>query len=243
MKLITLNIWGGHVHDPLLAFIAANQDIDIFCFQEVYHNAHRIISTEDRMHYVNIFSEIGSHLPQHQGYFRPVVEGIYGIATFIKTSIDVLGEGEVVIHDNAAYPGFGPTHSRNLQWIECNINSKIMTLLNVHGLWNGAGKTDSPARISQSQRIRDFVDTLNTPKILCGDFNLRPDTESIRILENGMNNLVNQFNVTSTRTNLYQKTEKFADYIFTSPDINIHKFEVLQDEVSDHTPLFLEFDK
>lgn len=39
MKLMTLNIWSGHVHAPLLAVMQKHQEVDIFCLQEVYHNA------------------------------------------------------------------------------------------------------------------------------------------------------------------------------------------------------------
>ena len=38
MKLITLNIWGGHVLEPLLNFMVSHHDVDIFCLQEVYQN-------------------------------------------------------------------------------------------------------------------------------------------------------------------------------------------------------------
>lgn len=56
-----------------------------------------------------------------------------------------------------------------------------------------------------------------------------------------MNNLVKEYKVTSTRTSYYPKQEKFADYIFTSPDVAVKSFAVLQDEVSDHSPLLVEF--
>jgi endonuclease/exonuclease/phosphatase family metal-dependent hydrolase len=243
MKLITLNIWGGHIRDPLLEFISFHRDVDIFCFQEVYHEALEKISTEDRKVSLNIFSEIKALLQTHNTFFKPVVENIYGIGMLVKNKIEVLGEGEISIHDNPNYPGRGPTHSRNLQWLECRINNKIYSILNVHGLWNGMGKTDSPERIAQSQRIKDFVDTINTPKILCGDFNLRPDTQSMQILEKGMNNLIKTYNVKSTRTSWYTKEEKFADYILTSPEIIVKNFKVLPVEVSDHAPLLLEFDQ
>jgi endonuclease/exonuclease/phosphatase family metal-dependent hydrolase len=241
MQLITLNIWGGHVRDPLLTFIKANQHIDIFCFQEVYHNAPDKISEEDRPVSLNIFSELGKLLPGHCGFFRPVVDSIYGIGIFIRNTIDIMGEGEVVIHQNPQYRGRGPTHSRNLQWVECRINNKIYFIINVHGLWNGMGKKDSPERIAQSIRIKEFMDTINAPKIVCGDFNLRPDTTSMKLVEEGMTNLIKVHEVTSTRTSLYPKEEKFADYILVSPDILIQKFSVLSDEVSDHAPLLLEF--
>jgi len=62
---MTLNIWGGHIYESLIAFIKQHQDVDIFCFQEVYHQAKEIILTEERFHHVNIFSEIEQILPEH----------------------------------------------------------------------------------------------------------------------------------------------------------------------------------
>jgi endonuclease/exonuclease/phosphatase family metal-dependent hydrolase len=134
----------------------------------------------------------------------------------------------------------GGDHSRNMQWVKCTINNTVYTVMNVHGLWNGKGKTDTPERIAQSQRIREFMDTVDSQKILCGDFNLRPDTKSVEIITNGMNDLIKTFHITSTRTSLYGKDEQFVDYIFVSPDVNVKEFKVLPDEVSDHSPLFLE---
>ena len=111
MKLITLNIWGGHVREPLLDFIKAQQEIDIFCFQEVYHNAENKISIEDRKVSLNIFSELQELLRDHSGFFRPAVNNCYGISTFVKNNIPVLGEGEISIYHNENYPGLGPSHS------------------------------------------------------------------------------------------------------------------------------------
>jgi endonuclease/exonuclease/phosphatase family metal-dependent hydrolase len=82
---------------------------------------------------------------------------------------------------------------------------------------------------------------INNKKILCGDFNLMPDTQSLQIIAEGMNNLIATYKITSTRTNYYPKEEKFADYIFTSPDIKVNQFAVLRDEVSDHAPLMIDF--
>ena len=241
MKLITLNIWGGHVRDPLLNFIISHRDIDIFCFQEVYHNAQNKISCDDRLVSLNIFSELQALLPEHQAFFKPVVDNIYGISIFVKKDLNILGEGDIRIHENPLYVGTGPSHPRNLQWLEYSHNNQNYFILNVHGLWNGMGKTDTPERIAQSRKIRDFMEKIQAPKILCGDFNLRPDTESLKIIEQDMYNHVRINNVFSTRTSWYPKEEKFADYIFTSPEIAVNTFKVLEDEVSDHSPLFLDF--
>lgn len=241
MKLITLNIWGAHVNTPLLEFIESHRDIDIFCLQEVYHNAPYKISSEDRQVNLNIFSEIQQLLPDHVGFFRPVVENIFGLGIFVRNNIEVVKEGEVAIHENPHYCGRGPTHSRKLQWMECRSNDQTYAILNVHGLWNGMGKTDCPERIEQSQRIKAFLDSIPNPKILCGDLNLRPDTESLRMLESQMINLITSNQVTSTRTSLYPKPEKFADYILVSPEIKSKQFAVMREEVSDHAALYLDF--
>ncbi|MCC2626335.1 MAG: hypothetical protein K0R14_2208 [Burkholderiales bacterium] len=243
MKLITLNIWGGHVHDPLLHFVANYADIDIFCLQEVYHNAPNRVSTDDKLVSLKIFGELHRLLPDHTAFFRPVVQNIYGIGMFIKKDIEVLEEGDIEIYNNPTYNGRGPRHHRNLQWVKCKVNNKVYSIVNVHGLWNGMGKSDTPERIAQSEKIKVFMDKLDTPKILCGDFNLRPDTQSLKIIEDGMINQVTLNNITSTRSvKYYPKTERFADYILTSKDIIVNDFKVLPDEVSDHLPLLLDFE-
>jgi endonuclease/exonuclease/phosphatase family metal-dependent hydrolase len=242
MKLITLNVWGGYLRNPLLRFIHHNRHIDFFCLQELYFNAHRPLTHKQKELSLNIFSDIKRLLPDHEAIFKPAVENVYGIGMFIKNSIDIIGEGEINIHQKQHYPGIGHNHDRNLQWLECKQNNKIFSILNVHGLWNGKGKKDTPERLIQSQRIRQFMDTINTPKILCGDFNLRPETESMRLLEHGMINLITINNIRSTRTCFYTKEEKFADYILASPEIKVNEFVVMNDEVSDHAPLLIDFE-
>ena len=57
----------------------------------------------------------------------------------------------------------------------------------------------------------------------------------------GLRNLIAEFGVASTRTSLYTGPERFADYVFVSPGVDVSAFRALPDEVSDHAPLMLEF--
>ncbi len=241
LKLITLNIWGGHVKEPLLSFIKSKQDVDIFCFQEVYCKAEAKISDETRYINLDIFSEIQSLLPNHTGYFRPVVQGIYGIATFIKKHLRLIEEGEHLIHANDNYIGIGPTHSRILQYSRIEHMGQKFYVINVHGLWNGMGKGDSPERINQSLEIKNFLDSTNAPIILCGDFNLKPGTKSLEILSQEMDDHIKISGVQSTRTSFYPGAERFADYIYSSKNIDVQNFQVLPEEVSDHAALMMDF--
>ncbi len=134
-------------------------------------------------------------------------------------------------------------HARNLQFVKVRGPSGPLSVLNFHGLWNGLGKGDSDERIAQSQRILDFLDGRREPFVLCGDFNLLPGAKSLRMLESaGLRNLVVEFGVASTRTSLYARPERFADYVLVSDGVAVRDFRVLPGEVSDHAPLLLEFD-
>ena len=241
MKLVTLNTWGAQVKQPFVEFIKKYKDVDIFCFQEVYDQAREVMSKKYPASSHDLFTELTELLPEHKGYFRPVVRGVYGIAIFIKKDYLILEEGEILIHarNQSGIINDGH-HDRNMQWIKFNYKGKEFSVMNVHGLWNGKGKTDVPERIAQSKVIRGFMDKVSSPKILCGDFNLNPDTESLKLVEEGMKNLIKDYSVTSTRTSLYEKSGKFADYIFTSLDIEIKDFKVLPEEISDHSALYLE---
>ena len=115
-------------------------------------------------------------------------------------------------------------------------------IINFHGLWNGRGKSDSEDRLLSSDNIVNFIKQQKAPIVFTGDFNLTPETESIKKFENiGLVNLIKTYDIKSTRTKYYVNTEPFADYTFVSPEIVVNKFSVLSDEVSDHAPLFLDF--
>ncbi len=243
MKIISLNIWGGQVGDSLLDFFHRYSDTDIFLLQEVFHQGTHITawSEKDR---TEIFSEIIDTLPDHVGYFAPAEADEWGLAVFIKKDIDIEEMGDIFVHreKNSLVGKDGATSGKNLQYIKIKHKEQDLTVLNFHGLWNGQGKTDTEDRINQSKRIVNFIKQISHNVVLAGDFNLRPDTESLQMIEKELNlkNLIAEYGVSSTRTSFYTKEEKFADYVFVSPDLEVKDFKVLPDEVSDHAALFVE---
>ena len=246
MKIISLNIWGGKIYQKLVDFIQSNSEIDVFCFQEIYKDGYEFFKdTKYKNNKHDIYYDIKKLLPGHKGVFHPALGEYYGVAMFIKNNYDILETGEVFIYKEKGHLPEGDMgrHARNLQWALINTPKEPITIVNVHGLWNGQGKTDTDERIEQSQRIVDFIKSIETRIILCGDFNLRLDTKSLSMIdESGLRNLIREYNVPTTRTSLYDKPEKHADYMFISPELKEKQFIVLPDEVSDHSPLMLEID-
>jgi endonuclease/exonuclease/phosphatase family metal-dependent hydrolase len=103
------------------------------------------------------------------------------------------------------------------------------------------GKTDSEDRLNQSKNILNFLQSLNSEVVLAGDFNLLPETKSIKILEDyNLTNLIKKYDIKSTRTSFYDKNDKYADYIFLSQGVKENVFKVLPDEVSDHAAMYLD---
>ncbi len=240
MKIVTLNTWSGILHAQLLSFFRNYREVDIFCLQEIYHNAQGKLRPDETGEYaLDLYSEIASILDTHRGFFSPLLGEYYGLAIFITKKLQLIEEGAILVHESRSTSHIAE-HSRKLQYLRFEYVDRQFLLGNVHGLWNGKGKGDSDERIRQSERITDFLTSYHGSKILCGDLNLAPDTESMRILEQNMRNLIAEHRVDTTRTSHYSKEERFADYILVSPDISVIRFDVLPEQVSDHSALYLE---
>jgi endonuclease/exonuclease/phosphatase family metal-dependent hydrolase len=56
----------------------------------------------------------------------------------------------------------------------------------------------------------------------------------------GLQNLIKDYHITSTRTSLYRKENRYADYAFAAKGVTVKNFTVLPDEISDHAPLMIE---
>jgi endonuclease/exonuclease/phosphatase family metal-dependent hydrolase len=250
MKLISLNVWGGFAgREKLLDFFASHNDVDIFCLQEVWNGGQEMIGRKAGGRPLSgiahwLLTDIDATLKDHVVYFRPQFKDYYGLTMFIRKNIVVRKEGEVFVYKDRGYfseKDIGD-HSRNIQYASIDTNEDVRTVAHLHGLWNGQGKGDSPDRLLQSDNIVRFLQSVDSPHIFCGDLNLLPETESLKKIEStGMRNLIKEFGITSTRSSLYMKPLRFADYMFVSDGIEVRDFKVLPDEVSDHLALYLEF--
>ena len=253
MKILYLNIWGGRAgQDKLIQFVESlNDSVDVFCFQEIwsapYEHCEGTLAGGSEINHENIMveslQEIAKILPDYEYFFHPHHLDNYGLMMLVRKDLDVKESGDIFVHKERGYVPDGDigTHARNIQYVTIEHNNSTLTIINFHGLWNGKGKTDSKDRLKQSKNIIHFVKKLTGDTVLGGDFNLLPETESLRLFEiAGMKNLISDYDIKSTRTSFYKKEEKFADYVFVSEGVSVVNFKVLPDEVSDHSPLLLE---
>jgi len=251
MKIVSLNIWGGRERTPLLEFVTQEAlSTDIFCFQEVFSG-----STG------SIMAALVEALPGFECHFLPVIDSYDvnvghlegsrgGQALFIRKDIPVDSVGGRSVYGSFGKPFLlegGLTMPAGLQHAVVKTSQGPRRVAHVHGLGRPGSKLDTLARMEQSSSIVAFLSEQRLPTILCGDFNLMPETESIAMIERfPMRNLIKEFQITDTRGAFNRKKysleelQFFADYIFVSPEVVVRTFVVPEKTVSDHLPLILE---
>lgn len=132
---------------------------------------------------------------------------------------------------------------RSIQKAIIDIDGKELQIINVHGIWN-KDKVGDDRTIMQSKFILDNIRE-DIPVIVVGDFNLLPDTESIKILNDKLINLIEEYNIKSTRPTFDDGLDVgnlVCDYVFVNDKIVVNDLKVINSNISDHLPIILDFD-
>jgi endonuclease/exonuclease/phosphatase family metal-dependent hydrolase len=265
MKTLCLNCWGGTLEDRLLPYLA-EVDADIFCLQEIVHTPATHKATlvyRDGDHVLdqraNLFRDIAAALPGYAATFCPAAQGVlwdgdaavpsqWGLATFTKPGLPVVAQHQGFVHKAFSPHGYGD-HPRSRSAHAIRVfdfrSDRYISLAHMHGLRDLRGKGDSPERLRQAERFLALLMDVAEPgdlRILCGDFNVEPESETLALLgEAGFTELVTTRTEGGTRTSHYTKPGRFADYMLIDDPSRVEHFEVVVDpEVSDHCPLILE---
>lgn len=265
MKVMCLNGWGGKLHDVLLPYLG-DAAPDVLCLQEVVHSpqSHKDwLTYRDGDHVLpqraNFFRDVCAALPDHIATFCPAAQGVlwdgdqampsqWGLATFVHGSLCVVAQVQGFVHKDFSADGYGDhPRSRSAHGVRLfdHGRDRFVAITHMHGLRDLRGKIDTPERRVQAQRLLGMsrqVASGDDLSVICGDFNVEPDSDTLKVLrEAGMEELVTARGFTSTRTALYEKPGKYADYMLINRPEDVLGFDVVHaPEVSDHCPLVLE---
>ncbi|SMX24995.1 endonuclease/exonuclease/phosphatase family protein [Boseongicola aestuarii] len=265
MQIMCLNGWGGKLHDRLIPFLHDTTP-DVLCLQEVVHSP---ATDKDWLTYrdgdhvlpqrANFFRDVAQALPSHVATFCPAARGVlwdddqsipsqWGLATFVHKSIPIIAQRQAFVHKEFSPDGYGD-HPRSRSAHAFRVydfaNDTPVAIAHMHGLRDLAGKMDTPDRAAQASRLKDLATSVaepNDPLIVCGDFNVEPGSETFDILADaGLTDLVTTRDFPGTRSSLYKKQSRFADYMMVNSVTKVRSFDVIYSpEVSDHCPLVLE---
>lgn len=264
MKILSLNVWGGMLHAPLLDYLAT-VDADVYCLQEV---PRAVAATSEWLTYrdgavtlqqrANLYREIANALPGHDGFFAPAMRGElldgdlpcwqeFGLATFVRQNITVIGQALDFVHGTFSPHGFGEhPRARNAHAFRLydHAADRPLSIVQFHGLRTVDGKGDTSSRDAQADALVTLIKRVHRDGdglILCGDFNVLPDSRTFEILSRlGLADLVTTRGFTDTRTSFYTKPQRYADYMLVNTVVRVDDFTVVETpEVSDHRALLL----
>jgi endonuclease/exonuclease/phosphatase family metal-dependent hydrolase len=268
MRLVSLNAWAGQVWPAFSDWVPA-VGADILCLQEVTRAP---VSSPDWLVYADaerrldqrtdLFADVTRLLPMgYQGQFNPAMCGPltdavgaaypseFGLAMWVTQRVAVTECLHRFVFGSYRPDGWGkPPVPRNMQVMRLfdPASDRPFIVAHLHGLRDPAGKGDTPDRAAQAQAIIAAIMALRQsgdPVILAGDLNLLPESATFAALATiGLADLVTTRGHTDTRTSLYGKSQRYADYLLVSEDVKVIDFAVpATPEVSDHRPLILDF--
>lgn len=265
VKLISLNVGLFEKNNDRLEKFFKKEKADIVCLQEATRTTHDtrnldyisvnpIYSATKDLKY-SFYSPmwIIDHFRQSNFHGRKefVVEfdGFLEFGYLTKSRYQILRGKNVFIENDLVYgmdwSTWPEVDSRSVQVIDLFIeDQKMVRILNLHGRWS-RGKKGSQKTKEACRMIKDLANESGIPSIICGDFNLFPDTESMNVLNSSFRSLVDEYNIKTTRPSsneLHDKKRNVVDYIFVSEGIIVNEFKVIDSDVSDHLPLVIDFD-
>jgi endonuclease/exonuclease/phosphatase family metal-dependent hydrolase len=261
MKLISLNIGIKLDNSKEVGNFVKEQNPDIVAFQEIVRHFDESVFDMYKSQ-KDIKEIIGKELPY--SFFGPqwIADAVRengkmyrNFNGFIEQGNEIVSKFPILNATNEFYHkhySFGyareifytDDHPRCVQVVELDARGKGLQILNLHGL-HSKDKWDSQGTINQCKYILKAAKRKDIPTIIVGDFNLFPETKSIKILNKGFKNLINEYEIKSTRPNFDDGTDRgnnVVDYVFVNDKIHVNSFAVINTNISDHLPLILDFD-
>ncbi len=252
LKFICLNLYeGGLLFDNIIDFLNV-EDPDIIAFQEVNNGV-----DPNLPNYLRTMQVLSENLPAYHHFFSPEMlmrypEGKINIGNALFSKFPITNQQTVFLnvpygeYDSVPIGGDFSKHPKNMQCCEILVEDQIVTVCNLHGIW-GLNGIDNEDRLKMSALIVEQVKD-KSKVILAGDFNLKPNTQTIMNIEAYLTNIFKD--ELDTTFNLSRKDlDRFPGYatavvdmIFTSQDLVVTKHTCPNRDVSDHLPLLIEID-
>ena len=264
MKLISLNVALFESNNSKLTEFLKQQKPDIICLQEVVREIEESVlpeyitkgpvdkATTDLKHSFygpnSVMQNFDMEEFHGQESFHFDLGGLAEMGNYTKSKYEVVKGQNIFLENHFTYTtdhsNWPEEDYRAVLVTDLIIDEKPLRILNYHGIWT-RGKLGNKKTLAACKKINALALEAKGKVVICGDFNLFPDTPSMKLFETSFVSLVDQFKIKTTRPNaneLNNLDRNVVDYIFVSRGVKVNKFEVIQLDVSDHLPLVLNFE-
>lgn len=242
IKFLHLNIEFGNRIDKIIEFVK-REDFDILNFQEV-------TGENVNEHNLDCFNYFKNNL----GYEGEIAvswrledekNAYFGNATLFKKSFVLKDKKIIWLKEYEEVSSDLDFQYRPYSALSLKLNKlgKTFQVINTHLLW-GPTPDDTDEKLRQGRKLYEYLKKINIPFILSGDFNVDQNSQTVALISTLGRNLTLENNVINTlNPRLHRKKHLFpkglaVDYIFTSQNIEVKKFKVIDDvDLSDHLAL------
>lgn len=134
-------------------------------------------------------------------------------------------------------------HPRCVAQQTVKVWEKYITIYNLHGWYTSDKQWNAQTEQEHKQLMNLIDDEIST--MVVWDFNLLPNVSSILQLDERLSNITKAYNIPRTRPGDIEShitTSNIVDYIYTSDDINVSDFQVVENGISDHYPSIVTFE-
>lgn len=235
-------MWGGRLGKQIIELLL-REDADIICLQEaivipggnsfVFDHLEDI-QTKAGYPHCDFLPQFGYKvMKRHAKSGMAILSKVAPIVTDgIFTRLEYMDDFDFIDTDY---------NIRSIQRATFEYGDQKLHVLNHHGHHVPDHKDGNDETLRQCKMIVEYIASLEEGSIvLCGDFNLIPESESLEQINEVLINHAKEHGIITTRTPLTHKIE-VCDYIFTSSNLQVTNFQVLDDIVSDHKALTIEF--
>lgn len=251
IKIFQLNILKGLYLDRIIAYLKQNQ-FDVICLQEVTGGE---LGKNNK---IDCFSKIKNAL-NYKGEILHDLQLLNDPSSYFSNAIywkeNYSTNTPIIISQINVNPNYQQILKLQ-QWkniprhcfgIKFTINQKSFYVFTAHAPWSKY-PNDSLEKIEFTTKISEYLQTLKEPFILTGDFNMESSSQTIQIINNVTNNLIDKYKITNTLNPRvhYAAKEVFppglaVDYIFASKKMKVNNFNVInKPDLSDHYGLSTE---
>lgn len=255
IKIVQLNTWEGRLARGLLRFVERERP-DIMCLQEVFcGGAH--VRFPDRM--CDILERIVSMGDYGHVYFSPryrfdAAGAQVEVGNAIVSQFPFMSEKTVWIE------GDGPQcATTTITYVENITNLQIarvrtpqgpLYVANHHGHHVGSKHVTrlvdtslgDDMSVAMMQKVAEKLRKVDGPLVFCGDLNVSSDSPSMRCFDGWMQDMVVTAKTTTTLSHLNVDRDIACDHMLVNASVNVRRFSVASDIVSDHFPLVAELD-
>lgn len=247
IKFLGLNMYMGKCMDNLLPFLKKEQ-FDVLSLQEVSGGEVSFDNTNTFQRIAELGYD-GQLLITWRLAGKP--QSFFGQAVFFKSDFTLLGKEEIWLKPYVEIADLENFKSEKFPKAVLGVTlekeGKKFSVYSAHLAWSPRA-IDTPEKLRQGKIFFEHMKKVKMPFILSGDFNLTPTTKIISWFDRLGRNLVTENNIQNTmnlrihrhKEELIEEGGVVVDYVYTSPQITVSKFELLDLDLSDHLGLSLE---